>query len=87
MTRDPRPQVTCASRAPVPIIVFAGQRAGVTNPLAVRVGVSHKCLAPIRGKPLLAHVLDTLTTLPPVAEIRVSLEPETHGEAQALLAP
>ncbi|MBC7160387.1 MAG: NTP transferase domain-containing protein [Porphyrobacter sp.] len=87
MTNDPPPPVTGAPCAPVTVIVLAGQRAGVTNPLAVRAGVSHKCLAPIRGKPLLAHVLDTLTTLPSVAEIRVSLEPEAHGEVQALLAP
>ena len=49
--------------SPVTIIVLAGQRAGVVNSLAARAGVSHKCLAPIRGRPLIAHVLDTVTRL------------------------
>ena len=32
---------------PVTVIILAGQRAGVVNPLAARAGVSHKCLVPI----------------------------------------
>lgn len=71
--------------APVTIILLAGQRAGVVNPLAARAGVSHKCLAPIRGRPLIARVLDTVTGLPAVRCIRISLEPEAH-EAVARLA-
>jgi GTP:adenosylcobinamide-phosphate guanylyltransferase len=70
---------------PVTVIVLAGQRAGVTNPLAARAGVSHKCLVPIRGRPLIAHVLDAVTRARAVREIRVSLEPEAH-EAVARLA-
>jgi GTP:adenosylcobinamide-phosphate guanylyltransferase len=70
--------------APVTIILLAGQRAGVVNPLAARAGVSHKCLAPIRGKPLIVHVLDTVTALPAVRAIRISLEPEAHGEVGKL---
>ena len=69
---------------PVTIIVLAGQRAGVVNALAARAGVSHKCLAPIRGKPLIAHVLDTVTALTGVREVRISVEPEVHGEVAAL---
>jgi GTP:adenosylcobinamide-phosphate guanylyltransferase len=71
---------------PVTIILLAGQRAGVVNPLAERAGVSHKCLVPIRGKPLIAHVLDTLTALPAIREIRISLEPEAHDEVRKLAA-
>ena len=70
--------------APVTIILLAGQRAGVVNPLAARAGVSHKCLAPIRGKPLIAHVLDTVTALPAVRIVRISLEPDAHGEVGTL---
>ncbi len=70
--------------APVTIILLAGQRAGVINPLAERAGVSHKCLVPIRGKPLIAHVLDTVTALPAVRAIRISLEPEAHEEVRKL---
>ena len=69
---------------PVTIILLAGQRAGVVNPLAARAGVSHKCLAPIRGKPLIVHVLDTLTKLPAIREIRISLEPAAHDEVRRL---
>lgn len=74
------------SEPPVTVILLAGQRAGAGNPLAVRAGVSHKCLVPIRGKPLLAHVLDTVTQLPAVKEIRISVEPEANGELLSLLA-
>jgi GTP:adenosylcobinamide-phosphate guanylyltransferase len=70
--------------APVTIILLAGQRAGVVNPLAERAGVSHKCLVPIRGKPLIAHVLDTVTGLPGVRSIRISLEPGAHDEVGKL---
>jgi len=70
--------------APVTIILLAGQRAGVVNPLADRAGVTHKCLVPIRGKPLIARVLDTVTGLPAVRAIRISLEPEAHGDVAKL---
>ena len=72
---------------PVTVIILAGQRQGAINPLAARAGVSHKCLAPICGKPLIAHVLGTLASQPAIATIRISLEPEAHGEVQSLIAP
>ena len=72
------------SETPVTVILLAGQRAGAINPLAARAGVSHKCLAPIRGRPLIDHVLDTVTGLPAVREVRVSLEPEAHEEVRRL---
>jgi GTP:adenosylcobinamide-phosphate guanylyltransferase len=71
-------------KPPVTIILLAGQRAGVVNPLAARAGVSHKCLAPIRGKPLIAHVLETVSDLPDVRAIRISLEPEAHDAVRKL---
>ena len=71
---------------PATIILLAGQRHGVVNPLAERAGVSHKCLAPIRGRPLIEHVLDTLTALPAIKGIRISLESDAHAEVGALLA-
>ncbi|HYD23313.1 MAG TPA: NTP transferase domain-containing protein [Croceibacterium sp.] len=71
---------------PVVVILLAGQRAGAINPLAARARVSHKCLVPIRGKPLLIHVLDTVTALPAVSEIRISVEAEAHDELRPLLA-
>jgi GTP:adenosylcobinamide-phosphate guanylyltransferase len=68
------------------VLVLAAQRAGVDNPLAVRAGVSHKCLVRICGKPLIAHVLDTLTTMPGVGLIRISVEPEAVPELTTLIA-
>ncbi len=71
---------------PVTIILLAGQRAGVVNPLAARAGVSHKCLVPIRGKPLIGHVLDTVSGLSDVRCIRISLEPSAHDEVARIAA-
>jgi GTP:adenosylcobinamide-phosphate guanylyltransferase len=73
--------------APVTIILLAGQRAGVVNPLADQAGVTHKCLVPIRGKPLIARVLETVTDIPAVHCIRISLEPGAHGEVAKLAEP
>jgi GTP:adenosylcobinamide-phosphate guanylyltransferase len=72
---------------PVTVIILAGQRAGALNPLAARAGVSHKCLAPIRGRPLIAYVLDTMSSAPAVKEIRISVEPEAEAELAPVLAP
>ena len=69
------------------VIILAAQRAGVVNPLAQRAGVSHKCLAPIHGKPLIVHVMDVVAPLASVGRVRISVEPEVHGELAALLAP
>lgn len=71
---------------PITVIILAGQRAGAINPLAARAGVSHKCLVPIAGKPLIAHVLDTVTALPAVAEIRISLERTATDDLRPVLA-
>src|SRR6187549_177533 len=72
---------------PVVAIVLAGQRHGAVNPLAERAGVSHKCLVPIGGKPLIAHVLATLTALPELAEIRISVEPGAEPDLRPVIAP
>ena len=69
------------------VIMLAAQRTGVVNPLAQKHGVSHKCVVPIRGKPLIVHVMDVLAGLEPVKKVRISVEPEIHAELEALLAP
>lgn len=56
------------------IVVLAAQRKGVTDSLAARFGTSHKCLVPLVGEPLIAHVLRTVTTHPRVASVAVSIE-------------
>lgn len=76
-----------ASGAPFTVLVLAAQRAGVVNPLAERAGVSHKCIVPICGKPLIVHVMDALVQLSPLPRVRISVEPEIHAELAALLAP
>lgn len=66
-------------------VLLAAQRTGVVNPLAERAGVSHKCLVPIAGQALIFYVLDTLTKVPNLERIRISVEPEVHDELKALL--
>lgn len=67
-------------------IVLAAQRAGRRDPLAEDAGVSHKCLVPIAGKPLIAHVLRTIAATPGIAEIRISVEAEAFDGLRPLLA-
>jgi len=56
------------------VVVLAAQRKGVTDPLATRFGTSHKCLVPLVGEPLIAHVLRIVTSHPRVASVVVSIE-------------
>jgi len=55
-------------------IVLAAQRGGRLDPLADRAGVTHKCLVPIVGKPLLEHVLRALVQVPGLSGIHISIE-------------
>lgn len=59
---------------PVRVVILAGQRRGVAEPLAERAGVSHKCLVPIAGQPLLMHVVRTARGHPSVSSVVVSIE-------------
>ncbi len=72
---------------PFTLVILAAQRTGVVNPLAAEHGVSHKCLVPICGKPLIAHVLDRATTMPDIVKIRISVESDAHAAIDALLLP
>jgi len=78
--------MTETNPTPITVIVLAGQRYGVVNPLAARAQVSHKCLVPICGKPLLAHVLDALAEVPAIADVRVAVEATAHADLAPLLA-
>ena len=55
-------------------LVLAAQRNGVPGALADRFGVSHKCLVPFGGRPLIEHVLEPLSRAAVVREIIVSIE-------------
>ena len=63
-----------AAAPPFTAIVLAAQRGGRLDPLADRFGVSHKCLVPIVGKPLLEHVLRALAGVPGLSRIHISIE-------------
>lgn len=67
------------------MIVLAAQRRGVVDPLAVRFGVSHKCLVPIMGRPLIGHVLDTLAGAEGVASVAISVESDAFAQITAIL--
>lgn len=68
------------------VIVLAAQRSGRVDPLAEDAGVSHRCLVPVLGVPLIRHVVAALVPLPEIAEVRVSAEPEAHGALREALA-
>ncbi|MEE8454017.1 MAG: nucleotidyltransferase family protein, partial [Limibaculum sp.] len=54
-------------------VVLAGSR-GAADPVARASGVSHKAFAEIAGKPMIAHVLDTLAAAPSIGGIVVVIE-------------
>jgi molybdopterin-guanine dinucleotide biosynthesis protein A len=58
----------------ITVLVLAAQRNGEPGALADRFGVSHKCLVPIGGRPLIEHVLLTLSASPVVSQILISIE-------------
>jgi GTP:adenosylcobinamide-phosphate guanylyltransferase len=58
-------------------LVLAGKRDGVLDPLAAAAGVTHKCLTPVQGRPMILHVLEALSATPEINEIIISIdEPE-----------
>ena len=71
---------------PITAIVLAGQRAGVVNPLAERAGVSHKCLVPICGRPLIDHVLQALASASNISEIVISVEEDAKSGLAPIIA-
>lgn len=63
-------------RSPLRIIVLAGRDAREADPLARRFGMSHRCLIPLAGRPLIAHVLQIAALHPAVESLAVSVERE-----------
>lgn len=57
-------------------VILAAQRSGMLDPLAAEAGVTHKCLVPILGRPLIEYVLDALVAVPGLARIRICIEPD-----------
>lgn len=54
-------------------IVMAGRREGDTDPLAAAAGIGDKCVVPVAGRPMIAHVLDALAQTPQIGRIIVSV--------------
>ncbi len=67
-------------------IVLAAQREGRLDPLAAKAGVSHKCLVPIGGRPLIAHVLDALGAAGQVDRVRISVEASAQAAISEAIA-
>ncbi|WP_256869144.1 nucleotidyltransferase family protein [Sphingobium lactosutens] len=66
-------------------LVLAGKRDGATDPLALEAGVTHKCLVPVAGQPMLVHVIDALAKSDRIGEIRVAIEEPAVLEGLAQL--
>jgi len=67
-------------------VVLAGQRPGIVDPLAAEAGISHKCLVPIDGEPLINHVVAALRATPGIERLRIVVEPDMFGTIEAGLA-
>jgi GTP:adenosylcobinamide-phosphate guanylyltransferase len=68
-------------------LVLAGSR-GPDDPVARARGVTHKCLAPVAGTPMLVRVVETLLASPSVGRIAIALEdPSLIGQLPALHPP
>lgn len=55
-------------------LILAGKRDGLTDPLALEAGVSHKCLVPVAGSPMLVHVVEALAASEAIGEVRIAIE-------------
>ncbi len=62
--------------APVRMIVLAGRDPRGTDALARSFGKTHKCLVPLAGRPLVAHVLQTAAVHPAIESLAISVERE-----------
>lgn len=67
-------------------VILAAQRAGTVDPLAQGAGLSHKCVVPIGGAPMIAHVARALASTPGIARLRIVVEPDMHGPLAEVLA-
>jgi GTP:adenosylcobinamide-phosphate guanylyltransferase len=62
--------------SPLRVIVLAGRDAREADPLARAFGMSHRCLVPLAGRPLVAHVLQIAALHPAVESLAISVERE-----------
>lgn len=69
---------------PFTAIVLAAQREGRLDPMAAEAQVTHKCLVPILGRPLLQYVLEALAAVPGLSRIRICIEPTAVEATRAV---
>lgn len=67
------------------LIILAAERTGIENPLAQRFGVSHKCLARLHGRALIAHVTEAAQWHPSVGKVIISVEMKAFDAIRAAL--
>lgn len=72
------PDIDDDGRRLLRLVVLAGHGLGPagTDALAERFGERHRCLIPLAGRPLIAHVLQTAAQHPRVASLAVCVERE-----------
>lgn len=71
---------------PLNILILAGRRAGILDPLAERAGVSHKCLVPVAGVPMIERTLRIAAETFPHAQLFISIEDRAIVSGLALVA-
>lgn len=65
----------------VTALIMAGKRSGVLDPLAKRAGVAQKCVVPVRGKPMIQHVVEAVAACDRIGAIHVvAHEPDEIAE-------
>lgn len=74
----------------VTAIVMAGRREGSVDPFAAAAGLENKCVLPVAGRPMIGHVLATLSDTPEIERIIVSVNDpavlDDVPEARGLIA-
>lgn len=66
-------------------LILAGKRDGALDPLAEAHGVSHKCLVPIHGAPLIVHVLLALEAAPETGRVLISIDDPALLDAEPVV--
>lgn len=69
------------------VIILAAGRQNVVDPLATAHGVQLKCLVPLNGRPLIAHVVAAVVAHPAVKTIRIVVEPDAFASIRDLIIP
>ncbi|RBM09126.1 nucleotidyltransferase family protein [Novacetimonas cocois] len=56
------------------VLILAGSRRGVRDPMAQAAGISHKALLPVCGRPMITRVCDALMQVPGLGKIVVCID-------------